>query len=112
MDSLLFISLLLLVLAAYYVVRFPSISGIPNASRWLPVLGNANSFGSDPVKYLLSQRARHGDIIHVNTPFAQVVFFFGRTGTNAILNATENSGISYFAGNVFLSGPLVTQSIT
>lgn len=109
--SLLFICLLFLVLVAYYVLKSPSISGIPHASPWFPVIGNANSFGTDPVKFLLSQRARHGDILHVNTPFARVVFFFGRAGTNAILSGTDNSGISYFAGNAFLSGELCIQSM-
>ena len=88
--------LLVLVPILYYLFKPPSIPSVPNATPNLPIIGNAISFGVDPIKFLVSQRARHGDVIHVNLAVMRIVFFLGPEGTNAIFKGTDQGGISFW----------------
>jgi hypothetical protein len=103
MWSFLIFALLLLPIL-HYVLKNPSIPAIPNATPDFPVVGNAISFNDDPVKFLLEQRARHGDIFLVNLSIIRIVFFLGPEGVNTILKGTEKSGISFWAMLSFLIG--------
>src|SRR5215471_15018715 len=97
MALFLLLPLLLLVPVLYYLLKPPSITSIPTATPCIPLIGNAISFGLDPVKFLLEQRARHGDIFLVNLAFIRIVFVLGPDGTNAIFKGTEKSGMSFWA---------------
>jgi hypothetical protein len=89
----------------YYLLKPFKIASIPNATPNFPLIGNSISFGMDPIAYLLSQRARHGDIFLVNLAVFKVVFFLGPEGTNAIFKGTDRGGISFLAAMTFLIGP-------
>jgi sterol 14alpha-demethylase len=88
----------------YFLLRPPCIPTIPNATPNFPIIGNAISFGIDPIKFLISQRARHGDVFLVNLAIIRIVFFLGMDGSNAILRGTERSGISFWAAVLFIFG--------
>jgi sterol 14alpha-demethylase len=86
-----------IVTALYFRVKPASIPSIPNATPALPFLGNAIHYGKDPVGYLCSQRARHGDMFLVDLVVLRMVFVLGSEGTNTIFKGTEKSGISMYA---------------
>jgi len=102
-SLLLFVSVLVPVL--YYFIKPDSIESVPSAQPSLPFIGNSISFGRDPVKYLLAQRSRLGDIFLVNLAVFKVVFFLGPEGTNAIFKGTDHGGISFLAAMTFVIGP-------
>ena len=93
----------------WYFLKPPRVPGIPNATPMLPLIGNAISYGIDPVQFLLRQRQKHGDVFLVNLAIFKVVFFLGPEGTNAIFKGTERSGISFYASLEFLMGAPVTK---
>lgn len=99
--------LLLLLPLLYYLLKPPSIPGIPNATPMLPLIGNAIHFGMDPVKFLVNQRERHGNVFLVNLAIIRIVFFLGPEGTNAILKGTEKGGISFWDALRFVIGGAV-----
>lgn len=105
MFSLILVAFLCLIPALYYILKPFSIPSIPNATPNLPILGNAISFGVDPINFLLTQRVRHGDIFLVNLGIFNVVFFLGPEGTNAVYKGTDRGGISFLAAMVYLIGP-------
>lgn len=112
-DPSLFIlaALLLVPLILYYFIRISSIPSVPNASPHYPLIGNSVSYGMDPVKFLLDQKARHGDIFLVNLAVIHIVFFLGPEGTNAILKGTDKSGISFWSAMEFVIGQAVVKGI-
>jgi hypothetical protein len=94
----LLISLVVTILAVLYLNTRPiSIPSIPNATPALPFFGNSISFRNDPVRFLQSQRALHGNIFLVDLLALRIVFVLGPEGTNAIFKGTEDSGISMYA---------------
>ena len=101
-------SLLLLPLA-YWLGKTPSIPAIPTATPHIPIIGNSVSFGLDPVKFLVTQRAKHGDIFFVNLVIIRIVFFLGPEGTNAILKGTEKGGVSLWAALTYIFGSAVER---
>jgi hypothetical protein len=107
--SLFVLGLLIIIPLLYYFLRAPSIPSVPNATPHYPLIGNSVSYGMDPVKYLLDQRARHGDVFLVDLAIARVVFFLGPQGTNAILKGTDKSGISFWAAAEFFIGEAITK---
>ena len=109
MSLIIVLSLILLPLL-YYLLNPPSIPTIPNATPTLPLLGNALSYGIDPITFLSAQRAKHGNIIHVNLGLISVVFFLGPEGVNAILKGTERAGISFWEALRFLLGEGIETS--
>jgi hypothetical protein len=94
----------------YFLFKAPRIPTIPNATPNFPVIGNAISFGIDPIKFLLSQRARHGNVFLVNLAIIRIVFFLGTDGTNAIFKGTERSGISFWEAVLFIFGETAKTS--
>jgi sterol 14alpha-demethylase len=104
MTRLLILILFPLLPALYFLFKPPRIPKVPNATPHFPVIGNAISFGIDPIKFLLSQRARLGDVFLVDLAIIRIVFFLGPDGTNAILKGTERSGISFWEAVVFIFG--------
>src|SRR5271167_2058306 len=100
---------LLLLALTYYLLAPASLPGIPNATPCLPIVGNAIHFGIDPVKFLKTQRARHGDIVLVNLAIIKIIFFLGPEGTNAILKGTEKNGISFWDALKFVIGGAVNK---
>jgi sterol 14-demethylase len=100
---------LLLVPLLYWFLKTPSIALIPTATPHIPLIGNSVSFGIDPVKFLLNQRAKHGDIFLVDLAVIRVVFFLGPEGTNAVLKGTEKGGISLWTALSFLIGSSVEK---
>src|SRR5271169_669772 len=111
MTSLLLLPLLLLIPVLYYLLKPPSVTSIPTATPHVPLIGNAISFGLDPVKFLIAQRARHGNIFLVNLAVLRIVFVLGPDGTNAIFKATEKSGISFWAAVADIFGPSTAKGI-
>ena len=107
MWPLLVLASALLLPLFYYLLKSPSIPGIPNATPALPLIGNAISYGVDPVKFLISQRAKHGDVVYVNLAVLRAVFFLGPEGNNAVLRGTEKAGISLYAALANLLGKVV-----
>lgn len=105
MTSILLLPLLLLIPVLYYLLKPPSVTSIPTATPHIPLIGNAISFGLDPVKFLITQRARHGDIVLVNLAAIRIVFVLGPDGTNAIFKGTEKSGMSFWAAAADVFGP-------
>ena len=102
---LLLVLLSLGIIALFIYSRFESlISIIPSATPKLPIIGNAKSFRADPVQYLLTQRALHGDIFTLHLGFLDFVFFLGPEGTNAVLSGTEKTGISLFVAVSYFFG--------
>lgn len=99
-----FLYLLPLIPILFYLLKPHSIPSIPNATPNLPFIGNSIFFGIDPVKFLLAQRARFGDVFLVNLCIIRIVFFLGPAGTNAILKGTERSGISFWEAVRFIFG--------
>lgn len=99
----LLVSCLVILISVIWSLKPISIPSIPNATPALPILGNAIPYRNDPVGYLQSQRALHGDIFHVNLIVLRIVFFLGPQGTNAIFRGSERSGISLWAaaGDIF-----------
>ena len=83
---------------------------IPHATPKLPIVGNAPFFRRDPIQFLASQRSLHGDQILVDLGVVRMAFFLGPDGTNAVIRATEASGVSlykstnYFLGKSFEKG--------
>lgn len=61
------------------------------------------------MKFLITQRARHGDVFYVNLAIIRIVFFLGPEGTNAILKGTEKGGISFWAALKFVIGGSVDK---
>lgn len=93
----------------YYLLAPSSLPGIPNATPNLPIVGNAIHFGLNPVAFLKTQRARHGDVFLVNLAIIKIVFFLGPEGTNAILKGTEKGGISFWDALKFVIGGTVNK---
>jgi sterol 14alpha-demethylase len=119
--SLFILALLLLIPIFYFFLRVPSIPSVPNATPCYPLIGNSVSYGIDPIKFLLDQKARHGNIFLVDLAVIRIVFFLGPDGTNAVLKGTDKSGISFWAAMKFVIGqaifkgtiqiPLIAQSL-
>jgi hypothetical protein len=103
-TSLFILAALLLVPVYYYFIRIPSIPSVPNANPHYPLIGNSVAYGMDPIKFLLDQRARHGDIFLADLVVIRIVFFLGPEGTNAILKGTDKSGISFWSAMEFVIG--------
>src|SRR5437762_866106 len=95
--SLFILAFLLLIPILYYFLRTPSIPTVPNATPHYPLIGNSVSYGINPIKFLLDQRTRHGNIFLVDLAVIRIVFFLGPEGTNAILKGTDKSGVSFYA---------------
>jgi hypothetical protein len=108
MDFLL-LALLFLLPLLYYFFRPPSISTIPTATPHFPLVGNAISYGLNPIKFLQSQRSRHGDVVLVNLAVIKMVFLLGPDGNNAFFKGTERNGISFWAAISFIFGPVVEK---
>lgn len=108
-TSMLIVILLLLIPILYYLLKPPCIPSIPTATPHIPVIGNAVSFGLDPVKFLLDQQTRHGDIFLVDLAVIRIVFFLGPEGTNAIVKGTDKSGIGFYAALSFLIGAIIDK---
>ena len=109
MTSLLLLPLLLLIPVLYYLLKPPSVTSIPTATPYIPLIGNAISFGRDPIKFLIAQRARHGDIFLVNLVVIRIAFVLGPDGTNAIFKGTEKSGISFWEAVADVFGPTTAK---
>jgi len=109
--SLFILALLLLIPILYYFLRIPSIPSVPNATPHYPLIGNSVSYGMDPIKFILDQKARHGDIFLVDLAVIRIVFFLGPEGTNAVLKGTDKSGISFWAAMEFVIGKAVIKGI-
>jgi hypothetical protein len=107
--SLFVLVLVLLIPILYYFLRIPSIPSVPTATPHYPLIGNSVSYGMDPIKFLLVQRARHGDIFLVDLAVIRIVFFLGPEGTNAILKGTDKSGISFWAAMETVIGGAIIQ---
>jgi sterol 14alpha-demethylase len=105
LQVVLSLALCLIIPILYYLLKPYSVESIPNATPTFPLIGNAISYGLDPVRYLILQRARYGDIFLVNLGVFKVVFFLGPDGTNAIFKGTDQSGISFLAAMIFVIGP-------
>ena len=103
-TSLFIVVVLFFVPLLFYSLRNTTIPSVPNATPHLPLLGNSISYGINPVKFLLEQRARHGNIFLVDLVAIRIVFFLGPRGTNAILKGTDSSGISFWAAMEFVIG--------
>jgi len=102
--SYLLILLVLPLPILYYLLKPPSIAGIPNATPSLPVFGNSLAFMKDPVQFMLDQRAIDGHVFLLNLGFVRFVYFLGPDGTNAIFRGTERSGLSQFNTLTLLLG--------
>jgi len=109
--SLFILALLLLIPIYYYFLRVPSIPSVPNATPCYPLIGNSVSYGIDPIKFLLNQKARHGNIFLADLAVIRIVFFLGPDGTNAILKGTDKSGISFWAAMEFVVGQAIFKGI-
>jgi sterol 14alpha-demethylase len=107
----LLLPLLVLIPVFHYLLKPPSVSSIPTATPHLPLIGNAISFGVDPIKFLIAQRVRHGDIFLVNLVVVRIAFFLGTDGTNAIFKGTEKSGISFWAAVADIFGPTTAKGV-
>lgn len=81
----------------YVKTKSIPIPGIPSATPSLPFFGNSISFRKDPIKFLQSQQARHGNIFLVDLMVLRIVFCLGPEGNNAVFKGTEESGISMYA---------------
>jgi len=92
-----------------YYFRKPSVRGISNASPWYPLIGNSAHWGMDPIKFLLEQRAKLGNVFLVDLAVIRVVFFLGPEGTNAILKGTDSSGIGFWAAMDFVIGEAIKK---
>lgn len=106
------IARLLLIPVLYYLLKPPSVTSIPTATPHFPLIGNAISFGLDPIKFLIAQRARHGDIVLVNLAVFRIVFLLGPDGNNTISKGTEKSGISFWAAVVDTFGPTTARGVS
>jgi len=95
-----------------YYFRKPSVQGIPNASPWYPLIGNSAHWGMDPIKFLLEQRAKLGNVFLVDLAVIRIVFFLGPEGTNAILKGTDSSGIGFWAAMDFVIGEAIKKGAT
>jgi len=109
LSSWILLPALLLIPLLYWFLRTPSIPSIPTATPHIPLIGNSVSFGIDPVKFLLNQRAKHGDVFLVNLAVIRIVFFLGPDGTNTVLKGTEKGGVSLWAALSFLIGSSVER---
>jgi hypothetical protein len=109
--SLFILAPLLLIPILYYFLRSPSIPSVPNATPCYPLIGNSVSYGMDPIKFLLDQKARHGNIFLVDLAVIRIVFFLGPDGTNAVLKGTDKSGISFWAAMEFVIGEAIIKGI-
>src|SRR2546430_14090828 len=103
------LAFLVLLPILYYFLTPTSLPGIPNATPNLPIIGNAIHFGLNPVNFLKTQRARHGDVFLVNLAIIKIIFFLGPEGTNAILKGTEKGGISFWDALKFVIGGAVNK---
>lgn len=112
MTLLLLLAPLLLLPVLYYVHKLSSGTTIPTATPYLPLIGNAISFGLNPIQFLQSQRSKHGDIVLINLLVLKVVFLLGPDGNNIIFKGTERGGISFWAAISFIFGPVVDKGNT
>ena len=97
MWPLLSFVIILLLIVLYLETRPKSVPSIPKATPSFPILGNSISFQKDPVRYLQSQWALHGNIFLVDLMVLRIIFVLGPEGTNSIFKGTEGSGISLYA---------------
>lgn len=106
------VALIALTALIYYLSKTPSIGSIPPATPHIPLFGNVFSFINDPIKFLLVQRKRHGDIFSVNLGIIHAVFVLGPKGTNEVFRGTERSGLSFWAAMPFVFGSSVSKCKT
>jgi sterol 14-demethylase len=111
MLSQLALVFVILIPVCYYLLKPSSLDSIPNATPNLPLIGNAISFGLDPIQFLLNQRNLHGDIFLVNLGVFKVIFFLGPEGTNAIFKGTDRGGISFLSAMTYVIGPTLEKGI-
>ena len=105
MHHFILLAIALLIPLLFYPLKPSSIPSIPEASPNFPLIGNSISFGLDPIKFLQTQRTRHGDIFFVNLGIFKVIFFLGPEGTNAIYKGTDLGRISFLAAMTYLRSP-------
>jgi hypothetical protein len=107
----LFVFSLSLALGLHYLVNSPAISNVPHSTPSLPLVGSGPWYRRDPIKFLQSQRQRHGDKVLINLGVIRALWFFGPEGTNAVLKGTERTGVSLPATTSYLFGkPFQTGS--
>jgi hypothetical protein len=110
---MLLIAIALVLVATLFVRRRSRVhDGIPRATPWYPLVGNAIAFNRDAVGFLLSQRERYGDVVEVDLMVFNIVFFLGPDGCNAILRGTDKGGISFLAAMKVIIGPPLVKSTT
>jgi len=66
----------------------------------------------DPIKFLVEQRAKLGNVFLIDLAVIRVVFFLGPDGTNAILKGTDSSGIGFWAAMDFVIGDAIKKGMT
>ena len=98
-------AILLLIPLIYWVFQMPKIGTVPTASGHLPLIGNSVSYGIDPISFLKSKRAEHGDVFMVNFAIVKVVFLLGPEATNQFFQGTEQKGISFWSVIGYIFGP-------
>ena len=98
------ILLFLLLIILYFFKRSRALVSIPTATPSFPIIGNAISYRANPIQFLRSQQARHGDVFLVDLGVIRIVYFMGPIGVNSILRGTETSGISMFAAACHMLG--------
>ena len=98
-------AILLLIPLIYWLCQTPKISTVPTASGHLPLIGNSVSYGLDPISFLKSKRAEHGDVFMVDLAILKVVFFLGPEATNQFFQGTERKGFSLWSVVGYMFGP-------
>lgn len=66
-------------------------------------------YGLDPVKFLIEQRKRLGDVFCLDLFLIKMVFFLGSQGNKAVLHASEND-VSFWENMKLFLGPFVPPS--
>jgi hypothetical protein len=97
LSPALLLTLVILLPTLYVLLNHTKSGTIPVASGRLPVIGHSISYAADPIAFLKTKRAQHGNVFLVDLALVKLIFILGPEANNAFFNGTEKQGISSYA---------------
>ncbi|KAJ9108613.1 hypothetical protein QFC19_002331 [Naganishia cerealis] len=71
-------------------------NSVPWAKTSIPFLGGAIQYGTDPVKFLIEQRRKVGDVFRVNLVVMKITFVLGAKWNRWLLKDTKEEEVSFW----------------
>ncbi|KAJ9101097.1 hypothetical protein QFC21_003315 [Naganishia friedmannii] len=102
------------IFATFVCFRFFQPFGGRNAIPWaktsIPFLGGAVEYGTDPVKFLVEQRKKVGDVFRVNLIVMKVTFVLGAKWNRWLLKEAKEEEVSFWEAIVSMHCGLINTS--